>query len=1007
MMSRGPGGRVLLAVGLAFAAGCTPRATDDGEESAGHVVESAPAVAPGSGVRFVDETGGSGIDFLHVSGDGDQHFIIETMGGGAAFLDYDADGYLDLYLVNGVRRGEVSPESRSRLYRNEAAGPDDRRFADVTAEAGAGGRGWGMGCAVADYDNDGDVDLYVTYWGANRLYRNRGDGRFEEQAAAAGVADESWSTSAAFGDLDADGLLDLYVANYLEFDLENPPNEGRPCTGYKGLEGFCGPMGIPGQPDLLYRNLGDGRFEDLSAAAGIDRHWLPALGVVFADYDDDGDQDLYVANDSEPNLLWRNDGGWALRETAALAGVAYSEEGRSQAGMGVDFGDVDNDGDLDLLVTNFSDDVNTLYRNLGDGTFEDATAASGLTGSVRPLLGWSTALFDADNDGWQDLFVANGHLYPQLEIHPTGLRYPQRNLLYWNRGGRFREAGTESGSALAETRVSRGGAFGDYDNDGDVDLLVVNLNDRPTLLRNEGGNANAWLGIELEGTAGNRDGIGARVSVTAGGRTQVQEVRRGYGYQSQNDGRLLFGLGSASQVEKVHIRWPSGGSQTMKAAGVRQYIKVREGSDEPVAVYGGAEAVTGVPQEFPDTAPAETPAPATGLSQKLAGIVPAVPAPVAREAFGAGKREPGAYAARGEETARAGTDPAAAPGPSTEESTAEENFLRGVELHEAARYREAVPLLRQAVRQRPHNIEPYYSLAVTLYSGLGQSREALAVLEQAVARGAAEAEVFHLLGAIRLSLNDAEGAIGDLERALQLAPGDWKIRNRLGVAHLRRQDISAAAEAFESAVAAAPFASYPYAHLARLYDRLGRPEQARAARRQFEHWRPLQDRLDRYREGLRTLPNDPELHFLVGRTYLMQQRGGEAQAAFERALRLELGYAMAHYGLGGAHHQQGRLAFAIAEYERACALDSTLFTALNDLGRAYHQTGDQERAVEVLERAVRLRPDLARAHLNLGRSYAELGRKADAVRALETAAALDPGMRQTGIALRRLRELEE
>ena len=984
MWSLSPGGRI-LAAGLALAAGCgTPRATDDDGGPAGPAAGSA---VPGSGVRFLDVTAGSGIDFKHVSGDEHQRFIVETMGGGAAFLDYDADGYLDLYLVNGARRGETPPESSSRLYRNEPGSPGGRGFADVTADAGTGGRGWGMGCAAADYDNDGDVDLYVTYWGANRLYRNRGDGGFEEQAAAAGVADGSWGASAAFGDLDADGFLDLYVANYLEFDLEEPPNEGRPCTGYKGLEGFCGPMGIPGQPDLLYRNLGDGRFEDVSAAAGIDRHRLPALGVVFADYDDDGDQDVYVANDSEPNLLWRNDGGWVLREAAALAGVAYSEEGRSQAGMGVDFGDWDNDGDLDLFVTNFSDDVNTLYRNLGDGTFDDATAAAGLTGSVRPLLGWSTAFFDADNDGWQDLFVANGHLYPQLEIHPTGLRYPQRNLFYWNQGGKFREAGRESGAVLAATRVSRGAAFGDYDNDGDVDLLVVNLNERPTLLRNEGGNANSWLGIELEGSAGNRDGIGARVSVTAGGLTRVQEVRRGYGYQSQNDPRLLFGLGAAQQVETVHIRWPSGRSQTLKAVGVRRYVKLREGSDEPVAVYAGEEAAGGVPGDFADGGPATS----GGLAEA--------------EAAGRPGRVPGTGGAATEaEAAACGVEPA--PGPSTW-GTAEENFLRGVELHDAARYREAVPLLREAVRQRPGHVEPYYSLAVTLYSGLGQSREALEVLEQAVARGAAEAEVFHLLGAIRLSLDDAGGAVGDLERALQLAPGDWKIWNRLGVAHLRLQDISAAAEAFEQAVAAAPYASYPWAHLARLYDRLGRPGHARAARRQFERWRPLQDRLDRYREGLRASPDDPELHFLAGRAYLMQQRARAAQAAFERALELDPGYAMAYHGLGGAHHQQGRLDRAIAEYERACALDTSLFTALNDLGRACYQAGNQQRAVEVLERAVRLRPDLARAHLNLGQSYAAMGRKADAVRALETAAALDPGLRQTGVALRRLREMEE
>ena len=478
------------------------------------------------------------------------------------------------------------------------------------------------------------------------------------------------------------------------------------------------------------------------------------------------------------------------------------------------------------------------------------------------------------------------------------------------------------------------------------------------------------------------------MSVTAGGRTRVQEVRRGYGYQSQNDPRLLFGLGAARQVETVHIRWPSGRSQTLKAVGVRRYVKLREGSDEPVAVYAGEEATGGVPAGSRGRWHA-----ASGRSAD------------AESAGGPGRvHETGAGAAAEAEAGAYGVEPA--PQPSTG-ATAEENFLRGVELHDAARYREAVSLLREAVRQRPDHVEPYYSLAVTLYSGMGQHREALEVLEQAVARGAAEAEVFHLLGAVRLSLDDAGGAVGDLERALQLAPGDWKIWNRLGVAHLRLQDVSAAAEAFEQAVAAAPYASHPYAHLARLYDRLGRPGQARAARRQFERWRPLQDRLDRYREGLRTSPEDPELHFLAGRAYLMQQRARAAQAAFERALELDPGYAMAYHGLGGAHHQQGRLDRAIAEYERACALDTSLFTALNDLGRAYYQTGDQQRAVEVLERAVRLRPDLARAHLNLGQSYAAMGRKADAVRALETAAALDPSLRQTGIALRRLRKMEE
>ena len=934
-------------------------------------------VKPGAGVQFTDVTSRSGIDFVHVSGDHQQRFIIESMGGGAAFFDYDADGYLDLYLVNGTRQNDPPPDATSRLYRNVGSAEGERRFADVTGSAGVGGSGWGMGCAVADYDNDGDVDLYVTRWGANRLYRNRGDGRFEP-AAAAGVADIRWGTSAAFGDLDADGFLDLYVANYLEFDLAAPPNEGKPCTGFKGLEGFCGPMGLPGQADVLFRNRGDGNFDDVSRSTGIGRQELPALGVLFADYDEDGDQDIYVANDSEPNLLWRNDGDWALREVAAFAGVAYSEEGRSQAGMGVDTADYDNDGDLDIYVTNFSEDVNTLYRNDGKGTFVDATAAAAFGGSVRPLLGWSTGFFDADNDGWQDLFVANGHLYPQLEIHPSGLRYPQRNLLYWNHGGRYREAGSESGQGLAVAKVSRGAAFGDYDNDGDTDLIVVNLNDTPTLLRNDGGNTNAWLGLELEGVDGNRDGIGARVSVTTEGRTQVREVRRGYGYQSQHDGRLLFGLGE-KRVDLVQIRWPSGRVQRLVDPDLRQYLKVREGDSEPLAAYGGIQdgsrrpgaGVGPTTQVLPSGAStdfAEPDSPTTAPPTSTIGIPRS----------------------------------AAVPG-----ASAEENYLRGVDLHEQARYQEAVPLLREAVRMRQDYAEAYYALAVTLFSGLGEADEAEAVLTKAAAQDTSRAEIFHLLGAIRLSLDDPQGAIGNLERAARLAPGDWQVHNRLGVAHMRLEHTSAAVEAFQDAVSAAPYAPASHAHLARLYERLGRPEWARVARRQFERWRPVQDRLDRYQEALRELPEDAELHFLVGRAYLIQQRLGQAQAAFEKALHLRSGYALAHYGLGGAHHQRQRLSEAIAEYERAYALDSTLVTALNDLGRAYQQAGNSERAIEVLEKAVRRAPDLARAHLNLGLAYAQMERRSEAIRTLETAAALDSTLRQAQLALRRLQASEQ
>ena len=581
---------VLLCIGLANAIGCSPGPPEDSPPPAAlslgpktDSVTHSPAVRPGQDVRFVDATPTSGLDFVHVSGTAEQRLILESMSGGAAFLDYDADGYLDLYLVSGTRVDAGATPSISRLYRNiPATSPEHRRFTDVTAGSGVGRSGWAMGCAATDYDNDGDTDLYVTHWGANILYENSGDGRFTDASARAGVGDEGWGASAAFGDLDADGWLDLYVANYVEFDLLNPPNGGELCEAYKGIEGFCGPKDMEFQADVLYRNSG-GRFEDVSTATGVANQTLPGLGVVFADYDDDGDQDVYVANDTKPNLLWRNDGDWQLREVGTAVGAAYDGGGKAQSGMGVDWGDYDNDGDLDIFVTNFAEEFNTLYQNEGDGTFNDATGSGGLAGGARPLLGWSTAFFDADNDGWLDLFVANGHLYPGLETGPTPLRYPQRNLFYWNDQSAYVLAGRESGSGLEVEKVSRGAAFGDYDNDGDVDILIVNLNDIPTLLRNDGGNSNNWLGLQFESVNGNREAIGARVQVSAGGRTQTREVRRSYGYQSAQDPRLLFGLGTATKVDSVVVRWPSGRRQTFPSVSLRQYHRLREGQSEPAA----------------------------------------------------------------------------------------------------------------------------------------------------------------------------------------------------------------------------------------------------------------------------------------------------------------------------------------------------------------------------------------------------------------------------------------
>ena len=744
---------LILSIGVVHLVACSPAA----DQNAGSTTEPYPGTAthyppstpvppqlqtlpPGHGVRFVDVTAASGLEFRHVSGDQEQRFIIESMGSGAAFFDYDADGYLDLYFANGTRVDEPPPEAVGRLYRNEPDEATGRGFADVTAAAGVGGRGWGMGCAVADYDNDGTVDLYVTYWGENILYRNDGEGGFADVTSQAGVGDDLWGASAAFGDLDSDGFLDLYVTNYLEFDLAAPPNDGKPCIGYRGVEGFCGPGGLPAQPDVLFRNRGDGRFEDVSHSTGIDRQPLPGLGVVFADFDDDGDQDFYVANDGFANLLWRNDGGWSFSEVGAMAGVAYSEEGRAQAGMGVDSGDYDNDGDRDFFVTNFANDVNTLYRNEGRGLFSDATAAGGLGGLARPYMGWSTSFFDADNNGWRDLFVANGHLYPQVQA--KSMRYAQRNLLYWNEGGFFDPAGPGVGSDLQVQKVSRGSAFGDYDNDGDVDIVVVNLNDAPTLLRNEGGNARFWVGLDLEGEISNRDGIGARVRLTSGGRTQTAEVRSSYGYLSSHDRRLRFGLGDGERVDQVEITWPSGRVQLLENPGVRKYVKLREGRDEPLVTYAGSGS----------DEPSAT-AEAAQLTTATAGSRAA--AEVATDADGGSR--PGLLAPAGL--------------PSIEGATVEELFLRGVELHESANDHEAASLFREVLRRDPDYMECYYSLAVVLYGRLGRSREALQVLQQGAARDSSHAPIYDLQGKIWLSLDQPDRAITALEARYRLGSG--------------------------------------------------------------------------------------------------------------------------------------------------------------------------------------------------------------------------------------------
>jgi hypothetical protein len=506
-------------------------------------------------------------------------YLLETTGCGAAFFDYDGDGRLDVFLVNGttLEGFPKGQEPTNHLYRNKG----DGTFEDVTQKAGLAQGGWGQGVCAGDYDNDGHEDLAVTYWGQNRLYHNRGDGTFEDVSARAGLASPRtrWGTGCAFLDYDRDGRLDLFVANYIDLDLAVAPTPDSGLCRYKGVKVACGPPGLPGGRNLLYHNRGDGTFEDVSDKAGITRgSGTYGLGVSTLDFDDDGWVDLYVADDSSPSALYRNNHDGTFTDVAVTAGCAYSQDGKPQAGMGVGIGDYDRNGTMDIFKTNFAGDTSTLYANSGRGFCEDKTFASGI-GTTTRWLGWGCAFVDFANNGWLDLFLANGHVYPEVVQLKTEAGYRQRKVVYRNlQNGRFEDVTERLGAPATTPKAARGAAFGDYDDDGDVDVVINNVHDAPDLYRVESDPANHWLTVKLIGTRSNRSAIGARVRCAAGGATQVQEVRGGGSYISQNDLRVHFGLGSAARVERLEVRWPNGLEEEWRGPAVDHIVTLKEGS---------------------------------------------------------------------------------------------------------------------------------------------------------------------------------------------------------------------------------------------------------------------------------------------------------------------------------------------------------------------------------------------------------------------------------------------
>ena len=538
------------------------------------------SVSSRPGARFVDLAAEAGLgDFVCYSGGIERkETILETTGAGCAFLDYDNDGDLDIFLMTASRSEGFAEgaEPSNRLYRNDGNG----RFSDVTGQAGLVRSGWGQGVCAGDYDNDGWIDLYLTYYGHNVLYRNTGEGSFMEVTRKAGLYTKQrlWGVGCSFLDYDRDSDLDLFVTNYIDFDPVSAPRPGENSNClWKGIPVMCGPRGLKGLPSNLYRNEGDGTFADVSGPAGItaagERY---GLGVLVADYDSDGWPDVYVACDSTPNLLFRNNRDGTFSEMGLLAGVAYSGDGKEQAGMGVDAGDYDNDGDLDIVKTNFSDDKSSLYKNHGDGTFSDATFEAGL-GVNLAYLGWGVGFLDYDQDGFDDIFIANGHVYPEIDGHGFRSRYRQRKVLYRNTGrSTFVDVTASSGADLLQPQTSRGIALGDFDNDGALEILVNNENGRPSLYKNYGPRGN-WIVILAIGSRSNRSAIGTRVSaVSDGGRKLIKEVRSGGTYASQSDLRLHFGLGTAKKTD-LEVRWPDGSVEKFAGVAANQFLTIREG----------------------------------------------------------------------------------------------------------------------------------------------------------------------------------------------------------------------------------------------------------------------------------------------------------------------------------------------------------------------------------------------------------------------------------------------
>jgi len=936
---------------------------------------------------FTDVTEEAGIDFVHYNGAMGNKYVQETIGPGGAFFDYDGDGDLDIYLINGAPPPEVEMELAerpvNRLYRSEGNG----RFTDVTAVAGGADTTYGMGCSAADIDNDGDLDLYLSNFGADVLYRND-DGRFIDVTEEAGLGDERWSVSCAFADVDRDGYVDLYVATYFDFFYDNH----KICTeGGRGGQLYCGPQSYDAIPDILYHNDGDGTFTDITEEAGVWQMQGKELGVVFGDVDLDGDQDLYLASDRTFNFLFINDGKGRFEDQALLAGLAFNEDGEVEAGMGVDMDDFDNDGYPDLFITNFQWESNTLFHNLGDGSFVDETFTTGLGSPSVPFLGWGNQFFDVDNDGDRDLFVANGHLESDVETYQS-TTFPQRNLLFVNDGrGRLEPVEAVEGTALSLRKISRGAAVGDYDEDGDLDILVANCAGSPTLMRNDGGSQRNWIRLRLEGTRSNRAAIGARVEMLSGGLEQVDEVRTGSSYLSQSDLRLFFGLGSRTEVDRIRVFWPSGLIEEAEDIRVNQEITLVEGQMRQISREVAEAREVDVSIEPDASVATETPRKAEpGTGRQPQAPQSAAAQPLAKTP----DRKKVEVPSLGKE--------------------AKVHFDRGVAWAAQGRSTEAIASYLKAAELVGDHPEIYYNLANAYARQLNFSR-AIELYTQALELDPGHISARHNLAAMHVKQLNFTQAIAEHRKVMELEPGHVVTYLDLAYIHFTRAEYTQAKPLIEKGVELAPDHPAFYRLLGHIY--VEELEFGEAA--------------DAYKKAVELDSTDASTHAALGKAELKLGNYQAAVDACRRALALNplqraedysalaekqaISSALisspglvkeAYFTLANAYRQLGRSdesLRALAEFSRlhkeSTHISETLRLLANApddhearavLGLLYMRQGRYEEAAEAYRLATRLAPDSSRYHNNLGNAYLRLKEYAAAIQAYTEAVRLDP-----------------